>query len=113
MLKRLDIAVGHFDVADRSVLGDKVLNGLLTAIGFRLRVRFLRFLNLFYELLERFFQNFGGDFPAFDSDSDNLCVYFILHGNLLSEICRRMPGLRRHTPKVDCSEHGISLLPAK
>lgn len=35
----------------------------------------------------------GGDLTALDSDSNNLGIYFILHGNLLSEILMLLPVL--------------------
>ena len=59
-----------------------------TPISFRLRGCFLRLLNFLHELLESFFQHFAGDLAALDSDSNNFGIYFILHGDLLSETSR-------------------------
>ena len=87
-LKGLDVSIGHFDVADSGILLHEMLNGLLTLISLRLRGCFLRLLNFLHELLESFFQHFAGDLAALDSDSNNFGIYFILHGDLLSETSR-------------------------
>ena len=100
-LKGLDIAVCHLDVADGGILLDQMLDGLLAPIGLRLRGSLLSLLDFLNELPESLFQHFGGDLAALDSDSNNLGIYFILHGNLLSGNWWGASGLRRHTPKID------------
>ena len=87
-LEGFDISVGHFDVADGSILLHEMLDGLLAPVGLGLRGRFLCLLNFFHELLEGLFQNLCADFAALDVDSTYFGIYFILRGNLLSENCR-------------------------
>ena len=79
-----------------------MLDGLLAPVGLGLRGGFLSLLNFLHKLLESFVQHFSSDFAALDGDSNNFGIYFILHGNLLSENCRGyVQQLRRHTPEID------------
>ena len=100
-LKGLDIAVCHLDVADGGILLDQMLDGLLAPIGLRLRDGLLSLLDFRYELPESLFQHLGGDLATLDCDSNNLSIYFILHGNLLSGNWWGASGLRRHAPKIE------------
>ena len=96
-LERLDVSVGHFDVADCGVLLDKVLDGLLAPIGLGLRGLLLCLFNFLDEFGERLFQHFRSDLAAFNGNRNNFGIYFILHGDLLSEIYGAIPSLRRDT----------------
>ena len=87
-LEGLDVSVGHFDVADGGILSYEMLDGLFAPVGLGLRGCFLCLLNFFHELLEGLIQYLCADLAAFDGDCNNFGIYFILHGNLLSENCR-------------------------
>ena len=54
-LERLDVSVGHFDVADCGVLLDKVLDGLLAPVGLGLRGLLFGLFNFLNEFGERLF----------------------------------------------------------
>ena len=96
-LERLDVSVGHFNVADCGVLLDKVLDGLLAPVGLGLRGLLFGLFNFLNEFGERLFQHFRSDPAALNGNRNDFGIYFILHGDLLSEICGAIPSLRRDT----------------
>ena len=80
-----------------------MLYGLLAPVGLGLRGGFLSLLNFLHTLLECLVQHFGSDLAALNRNSNNFGIYFILHGNLLSENREISSTLRWYSPiKNDC-----------
>ena len=78
------MAVRDFDVIDRCVLLHEMLDGLLALVGFGAGGIFLCLFQLFNEFAECFDQHLSGNLAAPDCNGNDFCIYFILHGTLLS-----------------------------
>ena len=95
VLQEISSAVVH--ERNVSCLLDKVLDGLLAPVGLGLRGLLFGLFNFLNEFGERLFQHFRSDPAALNGNRNDFGIYFILHGDLLSEICGAILSLRRDT----------------
>lgn len=79
-LKRLDVAVRDFDVADPSPLPDKVFHTLFALVDLGIFLLFLHFLKGFQECG---FQHIGGQLGGFDANRHRFVFNFFLQTSSL------------------------------